>query len=503
VAGGLGAFVRRRIFLKYILATLLVGIALNLVVLAFYYEHRRATQTGRIAAEIETVANRVARPASALAREGDVRRARELLSVFAAFPYAVCADLNLDGKEKPATSWPVIGCARMKKPGRDMDVAIPSAGPGVTMRIRIDPAVLTAELRDEFLVLGALGAVGGLALVLGGVIAFLWYINRPLSLLLTSIEQFERHDDPMRVAYRSEDEIGKVVNSYNMMLDREVERVSEIREAHHSILDSVTYASRIQRGLLPTREQLSAACAESSVLWQPRDGVGGDIYWVHSQGPHTTIAVIDCTGHGVPGGFMTMLAIATLERIFTAEENLSPGEILTRLSDLTRGLLNQDAANPVSNDGMDAAICRIDKASSEGMFAGARLSLIVCAAGRSERIRGDRMSLGYADTPAVPRFEDKTFPLGADTKLFLTTDGVIDQLGGPRHIAFGYSRFMNIVDSHASKGLDEVLGALERELGEYAGPEKRLDDVTVLAVRPGGRASRSESTVAEGERTVD
>ena len=99
---------------------------------------------------------------------------------------------------------------------------------------------------------------------------------------------------------------------------------------------------------------------------------------------------------------------------------------------------------------------------------------------------------GYADTPAGPRFEETTFPVGADTKVFLTTDGVIDQLGGPRRIAFGYSRFMNIVDAHASKGLEEILDALEREFTEYAGLEKRLDDVTVLAFRPGGRESRNE-----------
>jgi len=487
VGGGLGAVIRRRIFLKYILATLLVGIALNIVVLAFYYEHRRDTQTGQIAAEIATVANRIARPVSALVLQGEVHRARELLSVFAAFPYAICTDLYLDESDQPVTSWPVIGCARMKKPGRDISVALPGAGAGATMQVRIDPTILAAELRAEFLVLGALGMVGGLALVLGGVIAFLWFINRPLSLLLTAIERFERHDDPQRVAYQSEDEIGKVVDSYNMMLDREVERVSEIREAHRFILDSVTYATRIQQGLLPTQEQLTTACAESSVLWQPRDGVGGDIYWVHSNGPRTTIALIDCTGHGVPGGFMTMLAIATLERIFTAEENLTPGEILTRLSDLTRGLLNQDAANPVSNDGMDAAICRIDTASAEGIFAGARLSLILCSAGRAKRIRGDRLSLGYADTPAGPRFEETTFPVGADTKLFLTTDGVIDQLGGPRYIAFGYRRFMDIVEANASQSLDETLGELERELSEYAGDVKRLDDVAVLAFRPGER----------------
>jgi serine phosphatase RsbU (regulator of sigma subunit) len=490
VRAALSLFIRRRLFLKYILFTLLIGVTLNAVVLAVYSEYRRDKQTGQIAAEIATVANRIARPASALVREGKTPRVRELLAVFAAFPYAICADLYMNADERPTSSWPVIGCARIKKPGRELDVALPGAGPGVTMRVRIDPNVLAAELMAELLVLGALGTIGGLALVLAGVVAFLLFINHPLSLLLTSIELFERHDDPQPVAYQSMDEIGQVVSSFNMMLKREVERVSEIRTAHSLILDSVTYASRIQGGLLPTKQQLTDAFAESSLIWQPRDTVGGDIYWLHSRGSRTTVALLDCTGHGVPGGFMTMLAIATLERIFTEDENMSPADLLSRLSDLTRGLLNQDVANPLSNDGMDAAVCQIDRNSAEGIFAAARLSLILCGDGQVKRLRGDRISLGYADTPARPRFKETTFPVKLGTKLFLTTDGIIDQPGGERKIAFGYRRFMDVIDAHQAQSLEAILGALEREFAAYAGHETRRDDVAVLAFRPNRRDSR-------------
>nr|WP_281358281.1 SpoIIE family protein phosphatase [Hongsoonwoonella zoysiae] len=268
------------------------------------------------------------------------------------------------------------------------------------------------------------------------------------------------------------------------MLDREVERVSEIREAHKAILDSVTYATRIQRGLLPTQEQIAAAFSEAAVIWQPRDLVGGDIYWIFSSGKRTTVALLDCTGHGVPGGFMTMLAIATLERIFTENESLTPGTILTLLSDLTRGLLNQDTKEASSNDGMDAAICQIDAATGKAVFAGARLSLLHLKDGKVERIKGDRISLGYPDTRKSPRFTETALEIGENSSLFMLSDGLTDQIGGKKRIAFGYRRTMKLIETHATQSLREILNTLESRLNDYSRNEPRLDDLTVVAFRP-------------------
>ncbi|NRG17083.1 SpoIIE family protein phosphatase [Rhizobiales bacterium] len=483
-AAGVARLVRRRIFFKYILATILIGVALNSLILTFYYQQRQAEQTGEIAAEIATISNRVAGPAAWLAQRGEPAEARELLSIFAAFYYVICADLHIAANEAPAASWPVIGCTRIQKTGRSLEVPLPLVGKDARMHVRIDPDKLAMDLRNEFLVLVALGVAGGLALTLAGVAAFLWFINRPLSLMLGAIESFERHGDPQKVDYRAEDEIGKVVASYNMMLDREVERVSEIREAHKAILDSVTYATRIQRGLLPTQEQIAAAFSEAAVIWQPRDLVGGDIYWIFSSGKRTTVALLDCTGHGVPGGFMTMLAIATLERIFTENESLTPGTILTLLSDLTRGLLNQDTKEASSNDGMDAAICQIDAATGKAVFAGARLSLLHLKDGKVERIKGDRISLGYPDTRKSPRFTETALEIGENSSLFMLSDGLTDQIGGKKRIAFGYRRTMKLIETHATQSLREILNTLESRLNDYSRNEPRLDDLTVVAFRP-------------------
>lgn len=481
---GIAGFVRRRIFAKYILATILIGTILNMIVLVFYYEIRRGQETGLVAAEVATIASRVGPPAAARLREGDAEAARELLSVFAAFPYAICADLVSSPGAAAAASWPRPGCDRIRRPGVDVEVPLAAAGPDTQLRVRIDDSVIAAELRTQFLVLSGLGAIGGLALVLAGGGAFLWLIVRPVGHLIGAMEHFERHAEPRRVSYDASDEIGRVMRSYNAMLDREVERVTQIREAHQSILDSVAYATRIQRGLLPTDEQLERAFSEAAVLWRPKELVGGDLYWVHVSGPVTTLAVLDCTGHGVPGGFMTMLAVATLERIFAEEEDPKPAEVLTRLSDLTRRLLNQDAETAKSNDGMDAAVCRIDSAAGVATFAGARLSLLRLSDGRIDRHRGDRLSLGYPDTPPGPRFREEHFSVDARTRLFVTTDGIIDQLGGANRLSFGYRRLRGALLARQGESLQRTLLEVEQAIDAYRSEVPQLDDITLVAFSP-------------------
>ena len=296
----------------------------NGVVLLVFYQYRQAHVIGSAATEIATVANRIAGPVAGYLATDELGPARDLLGVFAAFPYIICADFGI-GDDPPMVSWPALGCVRIKRAGEDVWIDVPAAAGPAYLMVRYDPATVLADLHREFLILLGLAFIGGLAIILPAVAAFRWTINRPLTHMLTAIERFEHHDRTARVDHRSEDEIGQVVRSYNAMLDREVERLAEIRKAHNAIVESVSYASRIQRGLLPPNEHLVASFADVAVLWQPRDVVGGDIYWVAEAGPRTTLALLDCTGHGVPGGFMTMIAVATLERVFGESEDPRTG----------------------------------------------------------------------------------------------------------------------------------------------------------------------------------
>jgi hypothetical protein len=266
--------VRNRIFLKYMLVTMAIGGALNTLVLFAYFERRSEAQTDQVAAEIATLANKIGRPASALASAGEIGQARALLAVFSGFPYTVCADLRLE-VDTLAVAWPAPGCDRIKRRGDDVVIPLPSVGADVVMLVRIDPKILASELRTEILVVIILGVFGGFALILSGAAAFLWLINRPLARLLAAIGLFEQRNEPQKVDHDTTDEIGRVITGYNTMLDREVERVAEVQSAHREIIASITYATRIQRALLPTEAQCEAAFSDFEVLWQPRDLVGG------------------------------------------------------------------------------------------------------------------------------------------------------------------------------------------------------------------------------------
>lgn len=475
--------VRRHLFVKFVLVTLGLGFVANGVVLSIYYQHRRTQVIGEAAAEIATITNRIGRPIARYLAVGELAPARDLLAVFAALPYAVCADL-FTTTGAPALSWPAIGCARIRRPGEEIRIDLPAADGAASLMVRYNRALVLANLNREFLVLIGIGVIGGLAILLPAIATFLLIINRPLARLLGAIEQFQRHEEPTHVHHRSEDELGQVIQSYNMMIDREVQRVAQIRNAHRSIVESVTYASRIQRGLLPRAERLQACFADAAVLWEPRDVVGGDIYWVSASPRRTTVAVLDCTGHGVPGGFMTMVAISTLERIVAERDDLSPAEILRRLNGLMRRLLNQDVPDPASNDGMDAAICQIDAANRTIAFAGAKLSLLLARGDAVTRIRGDAISIGYADSPPDPCFRETTLPLTDPTRIFLATDGMVGQPGGARRMAFGYRRLMRLIAERADAPLERVLHGLKAEFAAYAGDEPRRDDMTVVAFAP-------------------
>ncbi len=474
--------IRRRLFAKFILATIGIGLIANSVVLLAYFEYRRSYVIGSVAAEIATVANRIASPVAGYLAAGEPSPARDLLAVFAAFPYVICADF-LAG-DAPAVSWPVIGCARIKRVGEEVRIDVPAASGPAQLLVRYDRERVLAGLHQEFLILAGLALLGGLAIILPAVAAFRWTINRPLTRMLTAIERFEHGDLAARVDHRSDDELGRLIRSYNSMLDREVERVAEIRETHRAIVDSVSYASRIQRGLLPPAERLATSFADCAVLWEPRDVVGGDIYWVPAAGSRPTVVLLDCTGHGVPGGFMTMVAISTLERVFAESDELGPAAILQRLNRLTRSLLNQDVAEPTSNDGMDAAVCQIDPASRTALFAGAHLSLLVAEGDQVRRVRGGKASIGYPDSPADLRIEETRVPLTPDTRLYLVSDGVTDQPGGARRIAFGYERLMRSIARHRDDRLERALAGVKADFEAYTGRESRRDDATIVALVP-------------------
>ncbi|NFV82280.1 SpoIIE family protein phosphatase [Magnetospirillum aberrantis SpK] len=259
---------------------------------------------------------------------------------------------------------------------------------------------------------------------------------------------------------------------------------AELEKANRFINDGIRYASRIQTALLPDQGALVGLVDELAVGWQPLDIVGGDYYWAGAFGNKGVIAVMDCTGHGVPGAFMTAVVASSFSRILHHHGHDDPAEMLTQLNRLVKTALRQDRDSAVSNDGLDAGICVLDRDRGTITFAGANLPLLVAEDGAFHLLRGDRMSLGYLDSPEDYRFTAREMPFRKGNAFYLFTDGVTDQVGSEVRQLFGRKRLQQVLTEVADRPLNEQMDVLFQRLAQWRGDERRRDDMTFLAFRP-------------------
>jgi sigma-B regulation protein RsbU (phosphoserine phosphatase) len=259
-------------------------------------------------------------------------------------------------------------------------------------------------------------------------------------------------------------------------------------EAHQLVVGSVNYASRLQRGQLPRQMRIDGRFASFASIWEPRDTIGGDLYWLSSSqqsGPFV-LAVADCTGHGVPGAMLSLLVSNSLERIYANDTTENPATALMSLDHYVRTGLNQDRADSESDDGCDAAILRIDREKQTIEFAGAKLGLFqVNAQGVLTRHQAARCSLGYqdvvaeADKPVVQKI-----PYQSGDVFAVVTDGFTDQIGGAMSkTSFGYRRLEEILKTNCAASAEEIAAAMKREFAAWQGTNARRDDVTAVVFR--------------------
>ena len=254
--------------------------------------------------------------------------------------------------------------------------------------------------------------------------------------------------------------------------------------ANRLILDSIRYASRIQNAILPAKDALAGASRDHFLIWEPRDVVGGDFFWFRpAQGGHLVI-VGDCTGHGVPGAFMTLITSGLLDRIVQSVPPDEPSRVLGELHRGLQVLLGQDRGDGETDDGLEAGACFISEAEHQLVFSGARLSLWRTNGGAVDEIRGDRAGIGYRRFAHDTAFTDVPLELENGSAFYLATDGLIDQVGGPRRISFGKKRFVAFIAEHQARPMPEQAEALRQAVAAYQGNESRRDDLTVLGFTP-------------------
>jgi len=258
-----------------------------------------------------------------------------------------------------------------------------------------------------------------------------------------------------------------------------------------NIKASIRYAETIQQAILPD-VSLIDQCFESFLIFRPKDIVSGDFYWLSKSGSYKSdkgsffIAVIDCTGHGVPGAFMSMIGNSLLNEMVNERKIQNPDEILELLNKDIRKSLRQDQTD--NNDGMDLILCRFDKLNSDGMkltFAGAKRPLYIIHKDNPEliKLKGDRKSIGgIEDAKDKVRFKNHEVHLKKGDCLYLSTDGIIDQ-NGPDRRRFGSSRLESLLSDCYKLSIKEQEEVINKELSNFMQSEEQRDDITLLGLR--------------------
>ena len=249
---------------------------------------------------------------------------------------------------------------------------------------------------------------------------------------------------------------------------------------------SARYASKIQRNLLPPSKLFDEAFSDYSIIWEPRDIVGGDFYWLKNFDEGSILCVCDCTGHGTPGALLTMLVANTLETLINEERHTDTAQILFLLDQRLANVLNvqnDDITGMAINDGCDLVVMFISKEGDISMSAG-NINVFMCDGKEVTRYRGQSLFIGEGRLNNKDNVEVVNIPSNPDNKFYIASDGISDQIGGKYKKQFGYKQFDNIIlKNHHEKQIvisNKIWDAFE----EYRGDEPRRDDVQLITFVP-------------------
>jgi serine phosphatase RsbU (regulator of sigma subunit) len=275
-------------------------------------------------------------------------------------------------------------------------------------------------------------------------------------------------------SYKKEKRSSSIINKQKLIVDTK----------NKEILDSINYAKKIQQAIIPTHNELKNVFSESFVLLLPKDIVSGDFYWVAKTGQQAFFAVADCTGHGVPGGFMSMLGTALLNEIINEKNIYEPADILDMLKlKIIMALRQSDNINE-NKDGMDIALIRINLNTQELTFAGAYNSLYLLRNRKLQEFKGDKFPIGFADTSGQ-QFSQHKFRLEEKDMLYMFTDGFPDQFGGPQGKKFKYKRLEELLMQIGPRPMNEQREALTEALESWKGDLEQVDDICIAGMRIG------------------
>ena len=258
-----------------------------------------------------------------------------------------------------------------------------------------------------------------------------------------------------------------------------------ISKQKNEILDSINYAQRIQAAMLPPEEYFHEILNDGFILFKPRDIVSGDFFWIKHVNQYVILAAADCTGHGVPGAFMSLLGISYLNEIVQRREIAQANQVLNELSKQIRNSLRQHGQAEESKDGIDMALCVIDGKNNTLQYSGANNPLYRIrdknGAPELTEFKADRMPLGYYPG-AFKTFTNTEIQLEYGDVFYLFSDGFLDQKGGKDNKKFMSKNFKSLLMKIYQEPMREQKNILDKTIRDWTGNNSQIDDILVLGV---------------------
>jgi serine phosphatase RsbU (regulator of sigma subunit) len=349
-------------------------------------------------------------------------------------------------------------------------------------------------------------AVGFLITILFlSTILLIIFVNNPLKRLKTGLDDFflflqGKKESPQEILLNTRDEFGQMANSLNknisvsaklheeirelnINLEKKVSlRTQELSEINKEVQDSIEYAANIQSSFLKKSSIIANRFNDSLVIWQPRDKVGGDLYIYEETDDGILFGVVDCTGHSVPGGFMTMLAGSIIKKL-ASDLSDNPGELLSELNIAIKHQLNQEGKDSLSDDGLDMGLCFINKDDNILRYAGAKTDLIYFKDSEINIIKSNKQSIGYKRSKSDYEYTNHEIHIEKLESFYLYSDGITDQTGGDKGFPYGNKKFKKLLHSIQDKSMAIQKDIILETLKTYQGADHRRDDITVIGFK--------------------
>ncbi|MDY0279447.1 MAG: PAS domain S-box protein [Salinivirgaceae bacterium] len=283
--------------------------------------------------------------------------------------------------------------------------------------------------------------------------------------------------------YNEEKELETVlIVAHDITEQKKIE--NEIKEKNKNITESINYAERIQKALLPDSRLVQEYLPKSFIYYKPRDVVSGDFPWFFVKENVIYIAAVDCTGHGVPGALLSFVGYFILNNVVDHDTVLNAGEILDQFHQGVRTALKQDLEGANARDGMDIAFCKIDLKTFKVQYAGAHRPLYLLRDGKLEEFKGNRKAiggipLGKKQEEDFTNHEIKILP---GDKIFFFSDGLPDQIGGPNNYKYQAKRVREAILTNSNNSMTQYLNHFNRDFLQWKGENKQIDDVLLIGI---------------------